>query len=667
MDYEQILAAAERALASQSVTEAQINADLARVTGGQIKSLSELRGAVASQATPAAPASPYDNPTVVRPKDLARSALHGASLGWSPEIAGFVSNLVNPGSGKRVREGIEGNLERFQQERPGYALASELAGGLATAAIPAGTAMQGGGLLRSMGQGLALGAGTGAVAGAGYAEPGERLQGAKVGTAVGGALGVLTPVVARAVAFLGSKGVQLVEAAMNPNRAAAREAGARLAKALKDSGLSVKEVQTVLADIERARPGQAVPADVSRVFGAEARRSVQEAPEISQVARDFLESRQSGAGDRLASGLAQEAGVPEGADIVAARSTAREARRKVAKEAYGPLESMYAQLDDDAAAEFRQLFEDSEELQRQWAKIRPSKETAIVREEGAITDIEGLDFKNLQTLAQRLDDDASAAFRAGRGNEGNALRSVWQQLTDVMEETMPGYRAANRQYAQSTATLKAFDNGAKALTKPAAQIAEDITKLGENAEAVKAYRFGMVDALGRKLRGMRLGSDVARGIADAGPEIEARLRAAFPDQDSFERFLTQHAQTERRFAQTRELVLGGGTRQQPRNNVGIAAEMLEQGMRFSPGAAAARGVRGVREMLVGDVGTRAAAQTGRKLLTPGQTNLAQFVKELEEAQRRGRLSTRLRAGFERGAPVMGGLLAPSAASSGYAR
>jgi len=120
----------------------------------------------------------------------ARAARQGATFGYSDEIAGLLG-------GKERAEDARAKADQYREERPMRSMVLEAAGGMASTA-PLGAV----GLASKAGPGIkaakTIGAGGagGATAGAGYAEPGERAEGAAIGAGVGMATGALfsTPV-----------------------------------------------------------------------------------------------------------------------------------------------------------------------------------------------------------------------------------------------------------------------------------------------------------------------------------------------------------------------------------------------------------------------------------------------------------------------------------------
>jgi hypothetical protein len=164
---------------------------------------------ISRDVAPPPPTPPADDTTVKRgllatTRDVGRMALQGATAGWGDEIAGAVAAAVPGGRGYReARDESRENIARIRQERPATALAAEVGGGIASAAVGglaargAGLAAKGGaavtrGLLARAGR-AAVPAAAGGAYGAGEAEevpniPASAAKGAALGAATGAAV-----------------------------------------------------------------------------------------------------------------------------------------------------------------------------------------------------------------------------------------------------------------------------------------------------------------------------------------------------------------------------------------------------------------------------------------------------------------------------------------------
>lgn len=138
---------------------------------------------------------------------FARSALQGLTLGWSDELAGL---LGGDADFERQR------LEQHRATDPAGAMGAELLGGLPTALLPAGWASRGLSTGAQVVRGALSGAAAGGVYGAGAADPGERVQGAIAGAGPTAAIGAALPLVAPAIARTLLPAGRLAEDAVAP-------------------------------------------------------------------------------------------------------------------------------------------------------------------------------------------------------------------------------------------------------------------------------------------------------------------------------------------------------------------------------------------------------------------------------------------------------------------
>lgn len=135
-------------------------------------------------------------------ESAARGFAQGATLGFADEISGGVESLFTDKSYEQARDESRKNFKTAEKANPGYYLAGEVGGGLATAAIPfGGTA--------TLGKAIATGAKLGGVTALGNSEADNIKDVAKdVGSGIalgagGGALGVgASKVVASGVSSL---------------------------------------------------------------------------------------------------------------------------------------------------------------------------------------------------------------------------------------------------------------------------------------------------------------------------------------------------------------------------------------------------------------------------------------------------------------------------------
>lgn len=137
-------------------------------------------------------------------------ALQGATFGLADEIIARVGSLSPDLTYQDIMAAAKEDLEKARQDQPLATIAGELGGGLTTG-IASGLTKAGSTLASSLGRGgivargakgAGVGAASGALYGAGTADQGQRLEGAKSGAILGGTIGGAVPAVGSAVKSL---------------------------------------------------------------------------------------------------------------------------------------------------------------------------------------------------------------------------------------------------------------------------------------------------------------------------------------------------------------------------------------------------------------------------------------------------------------------------------
>lgn len=418
--------------------------------------------------------------------NVARAVYQGATLNFGDEIMGTVRGITDPNL--TVAEGIadeRNQLDRLRTEMPKTALASELAGGVAT----------GIGALRAAGTlpklmvaaPIRTAAATGAIAGAGAGEsPTGRAVSAAGGAVVGGVLGAAADKVARSVPV--QRGVQAVRTAVDdlqasgqpaveatmptrlrtPRVTAARQSVARV---LADETGSMDAARTQLAELQAAGMGdEALLLNTGGEPAARVARAVANAPSVpfartsaNEVLGDAL-ARQGGAlGDQVSDDIARATGLggKPGPVVLADMQDELASRTGAAFENFrqrGDLLQGALANNQQKLATFLADDNVAEVLAPRIAAIRaadPELRTAPV------TDARFLDelFKDVQA-------DLRGARQAMQsGNRGNAsadvrrLSAVRDAMLDAIGEVDPAYATAVRQYALDEDVGKVVQRG----------------------------------------------------------------------------------------------------------------------------------------------------------------------------------------------------------------
>lgn len=193
-------------------------------------------------------------------KEFARGAAHGATFGFSDELAGIGAALIPGGQGyTEARDEARERMERQRRLDPGASLAAEVAGGVAMPVLGTGGLFRGASpVARAAGRGAVGGAGYGALYGAGEAEtmgdiPREAATDALIGGVAGGLLGP--------AGVLVGKGVQRAAGATRRGAGAMRRGlfgsgagrGERIARGMQEAGELAPSVKALDESVEAGK------------------------------------------------------------------------------------------------------------------------------------------------------------------------------------------------------------------------------------------------------------------------------------------------------------------------------------------------------------------------------------------------------------------------------
>jgi hypothetical protein len=247
----------------------------------------------------------------------------------------------------------------------------------------------------------------------------------------------------------------------------------------------------------------------------------------------------------------------------------------------------------------------------------------------------------VQATVQRLNEEAETAMASPGGQaRGIEIAKARDNLISVLEEKLPAYKAANQGYATTMSTMRAFEDGTKAMSMDSRDLATALTRARKSGgeEAVSAFRMGALDKLAQDLRALGTTRDASRQLSTMGPEMEARLAQLFPDAKSLDRFMAR-AKVERMFERTLRGTQANSTTVQQAEDIARITG--------SPPAIGGRGVidralEYMGEAVYGNLPEKAAEQAGSRLLARG-TRLQEVIAELEQV-RQSLLTSRTRTG-----------------------
>lgn len=453
--------------------------------------------------------------------DAVRSLASGVTAGYADEFAAKMDELVGRGG---YEQNLQREAARDAQIHPAIKIPGEIAGavgGTILAAPAAGAAATASGLARlpaALKFG-GLGAAEGALFGSGNAAPGERLQGAATGAAIGLPVGAAAPMVANAAV----KGYQAVKGAFSPQA----NVSADLGRAIARDAMEPADLATRLASARAERPGVATLADVG---GENVRGLVERVAQTPGAGRTqvvpALTTRQQEQAMRLSGDLKALTGTNRSA--VEAVNETIAARAQAAKPLY---EQAYAV---DVASDQRVVDALLSEISTGWGKAiinSPAFKKTLQTEYG-VKSTPGPE--HLMAVIDAWKRTADDMIREAPGsNKSRVLNQMLDRVIPVVDSVNPAYAQARNAWSGPSRYLDSIESGRNILsTKESAEAFAARFKSLSAAEQ-EAERIGAVSAIVGKM-----GSDPAK-LADMtkylrSPEVRAKVAAIMPTQEAAE-------------------------------------------------------------------------------------------------------------------------------------
>lgn len=543
----------------------------------------------------------------------------GASFGFADELAGAVSELTG-GDYESAREDWNARQERFAEENPATAFGLELAGGIATAA-PLGAAASGtkaaqaASRLPTWARLAGAGGASGAVYGAGTAEPGERVEGALVGGALGAATGVVLPPAAR----LAGRGLKRagravgrgVKAVTEAGSASPNRAGKKIAQAISRDQLTPEQVQ---ANMRKLGPqGMLVDAGEENLRGlGEAATSIP--GRAKNVGRSALDNRAKGAQERIVKAITKTLGVDD-VDFDKATLSLHDNMRQIAKnEGYDEiLNAGIVRMDDElkkmaegstmkrALAQAYSILDDDIALGRADAKLREfftftNPKTGQTMEVPALiaqfsddtlkpsgAKFDPANYSKVSEPTLRVWDyvkrgldsvisDGTDPVTGKLSSQAERAAAFKRSLIKKLDDASPDYARVRGLYADEKSAESALNMGRKFMRDDAEVTAR---RLADMSEAEKNFfRLGAARELHDKVK-----SGVDTGMAwrqiVKKPLIREKIEKLFPDRKARAEFMRE-MERELRFAETNSAV-------NPASNSATARRAAQQAdMAMSP-------------------------------------------------------------------------------------
>lgn len=560
--------------------------------------------------------------------DRLRSIAQGASLGFSDEAIGAVRGAVTPGMS--MGEGIDAEREALARARdlnPSAVGGGEFIGAIASgAAAPLRLLSR---IPSTIGRLAAEGAIFGGTAAAGTAEGNvvERLPEAATGAAIGGVLGGAAgaggSLISRVLDTVGLRPRNRTGVArLAPVETAEERARSKLSQAIRRDDLTPGG----LAEQVRAEGG---PTTIMELGGRNVRGMSSAAQAIPSRAREAIpatfERRMAQQPGEILGDFEQTLGVRSGNAVDQTEQLVAQ-RAARAREAYRPVYE--TEIADPRIARFFEddAFRDAYDTARRIA----SREGENIPE--AVTG--AVPVKALDYVKRGLDDVIERRMRAGSmgRQEARTLRLQLDEMLGVVDELVPEYQTARRQYAADSRLVEAFEEGGTFMRDNPEEISARVAQLSPDER--EQYRL-------RALREIRQVVERTPDQADATRRIfgnalqRQRVRALFDSDEQFDAF-QQLMERRSRTARARNDVVAGSRTTPLRESIddltGEATDVVAQGMTGNVGGA-------MSSLLRGQIGARARGFSSKiadelsPLLTAGAENpddLIRLLRELEE-------------------------------------
>ena len=578
-----------------------------------------------------------------------RAGLQGLTFGFSDEAEAAVKSLLNKKPYDQNLAAIQYSKQQYEFEEPVVSTAAEVVGSLPTALLAGAGAVRTAQMmpkvsqviqaipskLRTLAGATGAGAGFGGITGAGTAEPGQRLEGAKTGAQVGA---ILAPVTL-GLATAGGGAIKTVSEKLGVPEATAkiveatkdipivksitgktaeyfnlgqdaiqRRADTKIIQALQRDGMSITDVKTAMDTI---RANGYKPETIME-FGGKATKQLGETvasyPGARAIAETVAEERKTGAANRILTDFQQAFSINKDPmeiadDIIKLRNAAASPLYKTAYEKNALIGG--AQIDklmQDPA--FIRGYERAKRL-----ALREVDDAGNVvgtplpdlKESGNV-----FDLKTINYIKRGIDEEIfiSKTPAAGLGkDEINSLKNLRQVFMKNVDAQAPTeYKQARQAFAGPTQVYDAIEDGRQFFDIDARTLKKTYDALG--ASEKDGFAIGAYDAIRTKIQSGADGIDQVKRTFGS-PEKRDQIKVLIGD-DAFKN-LDMQLGREKAIRST-DIKITGGSPTQPRTE---AAKEFEGATELVP-TMAQKGIgKGAMDYLIrsfSGVGGRTAEQ-----------------------------------------------------------
>lgn len=492
--------------------------------------------------------------------NLVASGLGGFTANFGDEIVGLLPKAL--GGGEAGKEEMRLRQELAQIDHPVAAPASELAGGVASAALTGGLApalQVGGRVASAAANAAAVGGAYGALSGAGAGETAsERLHKAATEGAAGAVLG-------------GGIGAAAGRIAEHTSVATALR---RQLAAIEESGGFQKLKQTLAEFRGAGRGDEVITADLSPELQNLSDFAAQNDSKTYNKARKILNERQPDITERILGDVEDIAGKPL-PDAEKLAQQLKDEKYDWANTAYGNLRNVTAKIDPDvvqklvAAPTVDHLMQQaaladdikggdalSQLLDRLRAGSRAPEDIAAAKQM-ANTGRRPLSFNDLHQLERALDGRVGSAYNKGNVPLADAYKAVRNQVRGLLTQVSPEYANVTAEYAAKSQLQEMLTKGVDTWNKIGVrELSDDLSKLSK--EDAELFRYGLASKLVDTLRDSNTNRNVAKQIMDKGISMQEKLKVVFGSSENFDKFM-QRVHMEKTMGETRGVIGGSVT------------------------------------------------------------------------------------------------------------
>jgi hypothetical protein len=519
-----------------------------------------------------------------------RSLAQGATFGFADELESLVKSLAGQGTYEQNLAALELAKQKYGQQNPKTALATEIAGGLPYALLPflgtaryAQMAREASPLVRAgvtAGSSAVTGALTGALGGAGAAGVGERMAGAQAGGTLGGIVGGAAPAVTKGLGMAGSKvvdvtsGIPVVQQvgkavgmATGQTVDAANRAKAKLLEAMYRDKVSPADLEKMIQAatkpvgiVDIAGENVKSLADVAQKYPSEAR----------QAAKVALEERAAGQGERIQGDISKYLG---GFTDPFEYTTAIAQRQKQLSSPLYQKAYSYGEVTDPKVLKFLELPQ---------FKTAAKEAQGLLAAEGRAVDMSRPTVETLDNIKRGLDaliEKETDSF--GKVSKlGQIYKTKKNEFLSELDSAVPDFGRARAAFAGEAELLDATKLGKDFYKQTAAEANRTFAKLSPSEQ--EAYKVGALDAVKEKIQTSKDTADIRKRIFGS-PAERNRVSSLFPDNDTFKQF-EKDMMTESMMRKTQEKILGNSATVERQLGVqsleaepSFLGQMIEQG------------------------------------------------------------------------------------------